>query len=374
MKIESADHVYALIMAGGFGKKLWPVSRRKLPKQFIDLLDDGTMLAKTVSRISRVVKQENIIIITGGQGLQHISSILPDFPHSNIIVEPASRNTAPCIALATAHIRKRDPEAVTVVLPSDHLVLDEDAFRDIVHAAILVAREKHCLVTLGIKPDRAETAYGYIQADVQEPLPETFSASHAVQLFRVKAFAEKPDFATATIFLESQDFFWNSGVFVWHVEAILNEFERSMPDLFKDLISIFDNLGTDQEEKVITDVYSWIHPHSIDYGIMEKADSVYVLVGEFGWSDLGCWDEVQKLAESRGISVLQQSDSKLVQIETENVFIKNSAGKKMICTIGVEDIIIVETDDALLVCKKGMSHRVREVADILRREDLDTYL
>jgi len=368
------SHVYVVIMAGGFGKKLWPVSRKKTPKQFVDLFDDGTMIAKTVRRISTLVMEDNIFIITSELCRTLLVESLIGFRHDNIIVEPSSRNTAPCIALATAHIKKRDPDAVTIVLPSDHLVLDNQAFIKIVEAGIEVAAsEKKGLVTLGIKPNRPETAYGYIQVDGELSLPLAFSDGSDLRLFRVKAFAEKPDYTTAVEFLESHDFYWNSGIFIWHIDAILREFERSMPDLYKDFLNIYRSLGTKSEQKVIEDVYSWIHPLSIDYGIMEKAEEVFVLTGEFGWTDLGCWDEVVKFAGNRKVSSGEKPDSRLVQINCDNIFVKNTVDK-VVCTIGIKDVIIVETDDALLICRKGDSHRVRHVVDMLRREGLEEYL
>lgn len=370
---DARAHVYAVIMAGGIGKKLWPLSRKKMPKQFVDLLDDGTMIAKTVRRISGLVPEENIFIITSEMGCTLLSASLGSFRQDHIIVEPASRNTAPCIALATAHIKKKDVDAVTIVLPSDHLVLDQQAFIKVVEAGIEIASEKKGLVTIGIKPDRPETAYGYIQADAELPLPSALSDSSDFMLFRVKAFAEKPDAATAVEFLESKDFYWNSGVFIWHIDAISREFERSMPELYKDLLAIYDSLGTESEQKVIEDVYSWIHPLSIDYGIMEKAETVFVLTGEFGWTDLGCWDEVLKVAGDRSVSAGDVPDNRLVQIDCDNNFIKNSSGK-VVCTIGMHDIIIVVTDDALLVCSKGKSCHVGDAVDTLRREGLEEYL
>ncbi len=373
MSYGSSRHVYVVIMAGGIGKKLWPLSRKKMPKQFVDLMDDGTMVAKTVRRISGLVREENIFIITSELGRTLLSSSLGSFSRDNIIVEPSSRNTAPCIALATAHIKKRDTDAVTIVLPSDHLVLDEQAFIKIVEAGIEIAREKKALVTIGIKADRPETAYGYIQVNGQLSIPMAFSDCCDFLLFRVKAFAEKPDAATAEEFLESNDFYWNSGVFIWHIDAISREFERSMPDLYKDLLTIYESLGSESEQKVIEDVYSWIHPLSIDYGIMEKAETVFVLTGEFGWTDLGCWDEVLKVAGNRSASVGELPESKLVQIDCNNVFVKNTTGK-VVCTIGVSDMIIVDTDDALLICSKGHSHRVGDAVDTLRREGLEEYL
>ncbi|MEI7934257.1 MAG: mannose-1-phosphate guanylyltransferase [Chlorobiaceae bacterium] len=373
MNYDLGNHVYAVIMAGGFGKKLWPVSRRKMLKQFIDLFEDGTMIAQTVQRISGLVIEDNIFIITSELGRTLLSESLSSFRQDNIIVEPSSRNTAPCIALATAHIKKRDPDAVTIVLPSDHLVLDNHSFLKILEAGIDVASEKSGIVTIGIKPDRPETAYGYIQVDGELSLPPGFSDGSDFRLFKVKAFAEKPDVTTAEEFLESHDFYWNSGVFIWHIDAISREFERSMPDLYKDLLNIYESLGTEREQKVIEDVYSWIHPLSIDYGIMEKAEKVFVLAGEFGWTDLGCWDEVQKVAESRSASAGILPDSRLVKINSENIFVKNTTNK-LVCTIGIKDVIIVQAENALLICRKGESHRVREVVDILRREGLEEYL
>jgi len=373
MKDGSTHHVFALIMAGGAGRNLWPVSRKKIPKQFLDLFDEGTMIAQTVKRKRRSVRDENILVITGENGrkllLDTPCGILPE----NIIVEPSSRNTAPCIALGTAHIKKRDPDAITVVLPSDHLVLDEDAFITIVDAGIEMAREKNALVTIGINADRPETVYGYIQADEELPLPAALSGGYDFRFFKVKAFAEKPDYTTAVHFLESRDFFWNSGVFIWHFDAIALAFERSMPDLHKDLLNIYHHLGTSEEKKVIEDVYSWIHPVSIDVGVMEKAEEVLMLTGEFGWTDLGSWDEVMKVAGSRALLGEVNSGKSLVQIDCENIYVRKPAGK-IVCTIGVSDVIIIDTEDALLVCNKGLSHRVEEVADVLRREGLQQYL
>ncbi|MCX6179984.1 MAG: mannose-1-phosphate guanylyltransferase [Chlorobiales bacterium] len=368
-----SKHVYAVIMAGGIGKKLWPVSRKKMPKQFVDLFDEGTMLAKTVQRISGIVLEDNILIITSELGRKLISASLGSFRADNIIVEPSSRNTAPCIALATAHIKKRDPDAVTIVLPSDHLVLDEMAFTKIVEAGIEIAQGKNGLVTIGIKADRPEIDYGYIQADEQMSLPLAFSAGCDFMLFRVKAFAEKPDISTAVEFLESKDFYWNSGIFIWHIDAISREFERSMPDLYKDLLNIYESLGTENEHNVIEHVYSWIHPISIDYGIMEKADPVFVLTGEFGWTDLGCWDEVLKVAGRRSLIDEETPDLRLIQIDCDNVFVRKPEGK-VVCMIGISDVIVVETDDALLICSKGSTNRVGDVVDTLRREGLEEYL
>ncbi|NTU96496.1 MAG: mannose-1-phosphate guanyltransferase [Chlorobiaceae bacterium] len=367
------SHVYAVIMAGGTGKQLWPLSRKKTPKHFAGLFEGESMISETLRRILPVVPEERIFIVTTPAGKTQLERSLDGFPPGNVIVEPGIRNTAPCIALATAFIKKRDPDAVTIVLPSDHLVHDERAFVEIIREGVAIASEKRGLVTIGVKPHRPETDYGYIQTEEEIPRPEPFSPEFDFTLYRVKAFAEKPDYLTALQFLESRDFFWNSGVFIWHIDTIQREFERSLPELYKDMLLIYDTIGTAEERKVIEDVYSWIHPISIDYGIMEKAENVFVIEGDFGWTDLGNWDEVMNALPERKNGAGNTSDARVVQIECENIFIHRPAGK-MVCAIGVRDLIIVDTGDALLVCAKGESRRVAEAVDAIRRENLEEFL
>jgi mannose-1-phosphate guanylyltransferase len=370
---QQADrHVYAIIMAGGVGSSLWPLSRKKTPKQFVHFFDGATMIEKTVARISGTVLAENIFIITGRQYLPLITGHLPSFNRDNIIVEPASRDTAPCIALATAFIRKRDPDAVTIVLPSDHLVFDEDKFQRIIKAGIPLARSKRCLVTIGIHPDRPETRYGYIQAQAAVSMDDIMPEDGDIALFRVRTFAEKPDYSTAVQFLQSRDFWWNSGIFLWHVETIGSEFRRSMPDLYQDMQTIHARIGTGQEEEVIEDVYSWIHPISVDYGIMEKAERVYMLAGDFGWTDLGCWDEVVTAARAMPSGQGGEGDT-VTLVDSENVFVRKPADKAVV-VIGMKDVIVVDTGDALLVCGMGESQQVRKAVDSMRREGLERFL
>lgn len=367
------EHVYAVIMAGGIGKTLWPVSRKKMPKQFAVLFDGESMITRTVRRIRSIIPEERMIIVTSATGKQLVERCLGGFPEENIIVEPSIRKTAPCIALATAFIKKRDPGAVTVILPSDHLVHDDPAFTEILEEGIAIASEKEGLVTIGVKPLRPDTEYGYIQV-AEEPVPRSsFPQERGYRLYRVKAFAEKPDSLTAIKFLESRDFFWNSGVFIWHIDAISREFERSLPDLYKDMLHIYEHIGTDKERKVIEDVYSWLHPVSIDYGIMEKAETVFVIEGDFGWTDLGCWDEVMSASHETEKGASAPGGGESLQLRCENVFIRKPDGK-MVCTIGVRDLVIIDTGDALLVCAAGESRSVGEAVDIMRREGLEEYL
>lgn len=364
------SHLYAIIMAGGIGSNLWPFSRKKTPKQFLRLFDGCTMLQSTVKRIAGAVPPDNIYIITGRQHARLINEYLPDFDPRNVIVEPAVRDTAPCIALATTFIRKRDPDAVTVVLPSDHLVFDEEQFLRTVRKGAVLAREKEGLVTIGIHPDRPETRYGYIQAEPTVMLEDEGSLYPEIQQFRVKTFAEKPDLQTAIQFIQSRDFWWNSGVFIWHVDVIDREFRRSMSELYQDMMTVHAHLGSEREESVIEDVYSWIHPISIDYAVMEKAEKVFMLAGNFGWTDLGCWDEVIKVLGGEG---REKDGPEVIRLDSDNVFVRKQNGKAVV-TIGVRDLIVIDTPDALMICNSGSSLDVRKVVDTMRREGLDRYL
>ncbi|MBN1928565.1 MAG: mannose-1-phosphate guanyltransferase [Chlorobiaceae bacterium] len=362
-----SSHVYAVIMAGGIGSKLWPLSRKRHPKQFLHFFDGGTMIRKTVERIARTVRMENILIITTKQHWRLILDSLPDFDTGNIIIEPAVRDTATCIALATTFIRKRDPDAVTVVLPADHLVHDEERFLRTVEKGVCLAREKQGLITVGIHPDRPETRYGYIQVEASLLIDDENNDpdDDDIALFRVKTFAEKPDIATAEQFLQSRDFWWNSGVFIWHVDDINREFQRSLPDLYEDMQNVHTFIGTERQESVIEDVYSWIHPVSIAYGIMEKAEKVFMLAGDFGWTDLGCWDEVIKVG--LGLEGRDMDGREVIMIDSNQVFVRKPHGKAVV-TIGVDDIIVVDTPDALLICRKGQSVDVSKAVEVLRRE------
>jgi mannose-1-phosphate guanylyltransferase len=367
MKQIADNRVYAVIMAGGIGSKLWPLSRKKSPKQFLHFFDGGTMIRKTVERIARTVRMENILIITGKQHWMLVNESLPDFDPANIIIEPTIRDTAPCIALATTFIRKREPDAVTIVLPADHLVLDEERFLKTIKKGVGLAREKRGLITLGIHPDRPETRYGYIQVEPTVMIDDENDdpKDDDISLFRVKTFAEKPDLATAEEFLESRDFWWNSGVFIWHVDDITREYRRSLPDLFEDMQNVHAFIGTERQDSVIEDVYSWIHPVSIAYGIMEKAEKVFMLAGNFGWTDLGSWDEVIKIG--LGLEGRDTDGQEVIMIDSKEVFVRKPHGKAVV-TVGVDDIIVVDTPDALLICKAGDSQKVVKAVEMMKRE------
>ncbi|MBC8043560.1 MAG: NTP transferase domain-containing protein [Rhizobacter sp.] len=366
-------NLYAVIMAGGVGSRLWPLSRKKMPKQFLDFFGDGTMIAKTIERLHGLVPVENIFIVTNKSGKAIIRKQLPAIKSRNIIVEPVGRNTAPCIALATCFIQKQNPDATMVVLPADHLIQNIDLFQRTLAAAIETANKTNALVTLGIKPTRPETGYGYIQSQEGDPeLAAAISVRFGINAHRVKTFAEKPDLETAQGFLNSGDFLWNSGMFVWRAESIANEIARSLPDLHNDMEMLTATIGTKQEKKVIEDVYSWTHSVSIDYGVMEKAESVYVLEADFDWSDVGSWDEVMKLRQrdENGNSI---GDEKLFLHKTTNTVILKPK-HKAVAIVGLEDVIVVDTEDALLICKRGHSQDVKHIVDTIKRKQLEEHI
>jgi mannose-1-phosphate guanylyltransferase len=360
-------NVYAVIMAGGVGARFWPRSREKNPKQLLSIINKNSMLQNTVARIRDLIEPSNILIVTNKNLKQSVAKQLPTIPTDNIITEPLGRNTAPCIGLAAMFIRRRDPDAVMVVLPSDHIIHDEEEFKRILRLAIWVAYESHSLITIGIEPNRPETGYGYIQViDEDDGTNPYFEKG----VFKVKTFAEKPNLPTAQRFLESGDFLWNSGMFIWPVETILDEIKKLLPDLHSELTKLEPVIGSNQYEATLETVYRIIRSVSIDYGVMEKADHVYVIRGTFGWSDVGSWDEVYRLSgkDENGNSITGKS----FLLGTKNTLIHSP--NKFVAAIGVDDIIVINSDDAILVCKLGNSQDVKEVVDYLRRKQMYEYL
>lgn len=360
-------NVYALIMAGGVGSRFWPRSREKSPKQLLEIIQKGTMIQNTVQRISSLVQPDHTLIVTNKVQKSAIVKQLPKIPAENIIVEPIGRNTAPCIGLAALFVRRLDPDAVILTLPADHVLQDEKEFQRILGLAIWVAYESKRLVTIGIQPTRPETGYGYIQVvdDQEEENPYSSRGVH-----KVKTFAEKPNLETAKQFLKSGDFLWNSGMFIWKVDVILQEIERFLPETWKELEKIDASIGGDSYEHVVETAYRTIRNISIDYGVMEKASEVYVIRGNFGWSDVGTWDEVYRISgkDEHGNSVT----GKTFLQDTKNSLIY--AGNKFVGTIGVDGLIIIASDDAVLVCKQGESQDVKEIVDFLRRKQMTDFL
>jgi mannose-1-phosphate guanylyltransferase len=347
--------VYAVIMAGGVGTRFWPRSRERSPKQLLEIIGKGTMLQNTVKRLDRFVGIQDVFVVTN------------KLPEENLIVEPVGRNTAACIGLAALHVRRLDASSVMVVLPADHIIQDTPEFLRVLQLAADTADDSHSLLTIGIHPTHAETGFGYIQMFNEEgPHNPYFPRG----VFKVKSFAEKPNVQTAERFLASGDFLWNSGMFVWRVDTILEELQRCLPDLYVELMKIDKVIGTSAYQATLELVYGMIRGISIDYGVMEKSEKVYVIPGKFGWSDIGSWDEVYRVSgkDDHGNSVT----GKFVQKDTADSLIYSPT--KVVATIGVRDLIIINTDDALLICKRGNSQDVKEIADYLKRKQMNEYL
>lgn len=352
---------YAVIMAGGVGSRFWPRSRERMPKQLLRIFGENTMIQDTVNRIKNVVPSENIFIVTNRIQKDEIKRQLPEIPAENIIVEPFGRNTAACIGLSSVIINNFHPDAVTVVLPADHIIRDVDAFTNIMKKAIDFAYRSKGLVTIGIQPTRPETGYGYIQREEKE-IEEN--------IFKVKTFAEKPNYQTAEKFLESGDFLWNSGMFIWRVDVILEEIQKHMPDLFEGLQKLQKHLMKDDFQKQVELVYGMLRSISIDYGVMEKSERVYVIRSTFGWSDVGSWEEVYQLShkDEYGNSIKGNcfiDDVKNSYIHSED---------KFTAVLGLENIIVINTDDALLVANRTHSQDVRKVVDYLKMKKMNDYL
>lgn len=354
-------NLYAVIMAGGVGSRFWPRSKKKMPKQLLNIFGTNTMIQETVERLDGIVPEENIFIITNKIQKDEIVKQLPNVPKENIVEEPFGRNTAACIGLASVIIKSKCEDAVTLILPADHIIKDiEDYHRTLKEAAEYASKSKG-LVTIGIKPTRPETGYGYIQMEEDEV------EDH---IHKVYTFAEKPNYATAVRFLESGDFYWNSGMFIWHVEAILNEIEKYMPDLQEGLNELIPSINTAEFYTTLANVYGKLRNISIDYGIMEKSQNVYLIKGEFSWSDVGSWEEVYQLSD-------KDENGNAV---TGNIFTEMTVDSyiyspdKFTSVIGVENLIIINTDDALLVCRRDKSQDVKKIVDHLKINKLTEYL
>ncbi len=359
-------NLYAVIMAGGVGSRFWPRSRERSPKQFLPIVSESTMIQQTVRRLEPMIPPMNTFVVTNVHHADLVMSQLPFIPQENIIAEPFGRNTAPCIGLAALWIQRIDPEGIMLVLPADHLIADQDSFRSVLETAASVASRTKGLITIGIKPTHPETGYGYIQFDdgaESNPFRDS-------DVYRVKTFAEKPNLETAERFLESGDFLWNSGMFVWTVNSILAEIREHLPELNDHLEKVREALGTPDFPSVVEHAYGKIKGISIDYGVMERAGNVYVIKGDFGWSDVGSWDEVTRIskADENG-NVLS---GKVVARDVSNSFI--SVSSRLVAAVGVEDLIIIESGDALLICRKGRSQEVKDVVDVLRRKQMNEFL
>jgi len=345
--------IYAVIMAGGVGSRFWPRSKERKPKQLISIFGENTMIQDTVKRLEGLVDSKNIFIITNKVQKPRVIIQLPQLPLENIIDEPFGKNTAACIGLATVIIKAKNREAVIVTLPSDHLIKDEEEFRNCIVNAAKFANESDGLVTIGIKPNRPETGYGYIQFDEKEV---------SSNIHKVINFAEKPNLETAKSFINSGDFLWNAGIFIWRVDAILEAIKTFLPDLSDGLREIEETIGTPNFNKKLVSVYGELKSISIDYGVMEKAQNVYLTKADFYWNDVGNWEAVYEVSKK------DKTGNTLVgDVYTEKTFDSYIySTKKFVAAIGVEDLIVIDTEEALLICKRDHAQEVRQIVEHLK--------
>jgi mannose-1-phosphate guanylyltransferase len=358
------DQVYALILAGGVGTRLWPKSRRRKPKQLLDLIAKNTMLQETCERIEPIIPHENVFVVTNGAYADLVREQIPGMPAQNVISEPAGKGTAPCIGLAALYLRRLNPDGVMASLHADHVIEDPEGFRRALSAAARLAQEGY-LVTLGIQPDSPHTGYGYIQQG--EPLHQV----DGFNAYRVRQFTEKPDQPTAEQFLASREYYWNSGIFIWKTSAILGAIERYLPDLALHLREIDAGIGTPQERETLERVWATVKEQSVDVGILEQADNVAVIPISVGWSDVGSWATL--------IDILPRDAEDNVVVGGEHVGINTHGSllygtKRLIATIDLTDMIVVDTDDVVLICPKARAQDVKHLIDELKKRRKEEYL
>jgi mannose-1-phosphate guanylyltransferase len=361
---------FCVIMAGGVGSRFWPLSRSKKPKQFLDILGTGkSLIQQTFDRFVQIVPKENILIVSNEEYGEIILKQLPDIKKEQVLLEPMRRNTAPCVAYANYKIREIEPEANIVVAPSDHLIMKESDFLQVVEKGLSFVAENNALLTLGIKPSRPETGYGYIQIN-GEKSGEKIEVNKSLR--KVKTFTEKPDLKMAKVFLESGDFYWNSGIFFWSLKSIIAAFKEHLPDvdaLFKEGAGKY---YTKDEHDFIADTYPNCKNISLDYGIMEKANNVFTLCSDFGWSDLGTWGSLYDMSSKDDTENAIQGEN-VFAYDTSNCLI-NLPKDKLAVIQGLDDYIVVDSDNILLICKKEDEQKIKNFVNDVRLEKGEDYI
>ncbi|MDF1513842.1 MAG: mannose-1-phosphate guanylyltransferase [Anaerolineae bacterium] len=358
------DNLYAVIMAGGGGTRLWPMSRRDHPKQSLQLFGDRTMFQYAVDRLLPLLPMDRIFVVTAEEQVNLLSQQYPELPAGNFIIEPQGRGTASCIALSAIHIQHMHPDAVMITVTADHFVEDVDNFCHVLGAAKVIA-EKGYLVTLGVKPYFAATGYGYIQQG------EILGTAAGEDFFKVVKFTEKPDLDLAREFLRVGTYLWNSGMFIWRVDTILNEVRRNMPELYAVAEQLEKVLDDDSYMAKLQLLWPGLQKQTIDYGIMEKASQVAVLAVNFGWSDIGIWDSVKHMHKADSCDRVLMGD---IYDQNSQDILVHSTSQRFIATIGLENLVIIDTPDALLIVRRDQSQNVKDVVDYLRLHHRDELL
>lgn len=354
-------NTYGVIMAGGGGTRFWPMSRQKMPKQLLNLSGKETMVNETIDRISQVIDKKNVFIVTNICQWKAMAEVTKGrIAPQKILAEPAARNTAACIGYAAMEIIKKYGDGVMCVFPADHYIKAEKTFADILNKAIDVAENEDKLVTIGITPTFPSTGYGYIEFDKSEN-------NTAKSVIR---FVEKPGIEKAREYVAKGSFVWNSGMFIWRASVILKKFEELLPEVYDCIVKIGNAMETYEEENVINEIYPQIPKISVDYGIMEKADNVVVIEGEFGWNDVGSWDTLGVMYEEDENGNISKGENIMLDTKNSVIFGNN----RLVATIGLDNVVIVETDDAVLVCNKNSAQDVKKVVEILEAKNKNKYL
>jgi mannose-1-phosphate guanylyltransferase len=360
------EHLYAVIMAGGVGSRLWPRSRSAQPKQFLDLLGPQTMLQETVERMDPLIPPERVLVVVSEAHAGTVRAQVPGLPVENILLEPGPRGTAPCIGLAAAILRQRDPRATMAVCPADHLIPDAVGFQQAIAAAAQLAQDEY-LVTLGITPDHPTTGYGYIQRGA------ALGEVNGLPTFQVRRFTEKPDAETAQRFVDSGEYYWNGGIFVWRASTILGEMATLLPRLHAELQPVAGAWDSDRRAEVLAAAWDRVPRTTIDYGIMEKAARVAVVPVDIGWNDVGSWATLSGLVQGDDQGNVVHGKGQPLLLDTSDTYVYTSTGR-LVATVGLEDFVVVDTPDALLICPKDRAQAVRDAVKRLKEDGLDEYL
>lgn len=357
-------HHYVAIMAGGIGSRFWPVSRQRLPKQFLDILNTGnTLIQATYKRFSGFIPAENIYVVTSEEYASLVKEQLPDIPVKNILAEPSRKNTAPCVAYISFKLHQLDPLASFIVAPSDQLILETETFSGICKHALEFVDRNDALLTLGIKPTYPNTGYGYIQHE---------SAPVEDNVYPVKVFTEKPNLEMAKAFIASGDFLWNAGIFAWRASVILNAFEKYLPEMYEVFATEKELLGTEHEKEAIERIYPQCVNISIDYGIMEKAKNVNIIPSSFGWSDLGTWNSAyENMDKDDKGNAIKGTNVMTVDATGNMIHVENN---KMVVVQGLEDYVVVDTNDVLLICKKEKEQEIKEYMAEVKKNKGERFL
>lgn len=352
-------HDYVAIMAGGIGSRFWPMSRTDHPKQFLDILHTGkTLIQQTFDRFAKFIPAENIYVVTSQEYVSIVQKQIPDIPDENILGEPSRKNTAPCLAYISFKLQKKDPKASLIAAPADHLILDEEKFISVCENALKFVNHMNAIITLGIRPAYPNTGYGYIQHDAIEAVPG---------VYKVKTFTEKPDLEIAKSFIASGDFLWNAGIFVFQTKNILKAFEKYLPEMYEVFAAGKEKFNTKQEAAALAEIYPQCTTISIDFGLMEKTDNVYVIPASFGWSDLGTWNSAWENMEKDYLE--NAAAGKHVMIIDSTKCMVHVPDNKLVLLQGLDNYIVVDTKDVLLICKKEKEQEIKDyVAEVKRNK------